>query len=70
MARKQHLDLRCVLLSDPSTLGAGGPKTKTRLESRIKKFKPPIIYDIIDFGSLPVVVLGCPLILLGLEACL
>ena len=31
----QNLDLRCVLISDPSTLGAGA---KTRLESRIKKF--------------------------------
>ena len=25
----QHLDLRCVLLSDPSTLGAGGPNQNT-----------------------------------------
>ena len=33
----QNLDLRCVLISDPSTLGAGA---KTRLESRIKKFTP------------------------------
>ena len=31
------LDLRYVLLSDPSTLGAGA---KARLESRIKKFTP------------------------------
>ena len=36
----QNLDLRCVLLSDPSTFGAGG---KTRLASRIKKFKSPFI---------------------------
>ena len=36
MACKQNLDLRCVLISDPGTLGAGA---KTRLESRIKKFK-------------------------------
>ena len=35
MACKQYLDLGCVLISDPSTLGAGA---KTRLESRIKKF--------------------------------
>ena len=33
----QNLDLRCVLISDPGTLGAGA---KTRLESRIKKFTP------------------------------
>ena len=33
MACKQNLDLRCALISDPSTLGAGA---KTRLESRIK----------------------------------
>ena len=33
----QNLDLRCVLVSDPGTLGAGA---KTRLESRIKKFTP------------------------------
>ena len=32
--------LRCVLLSDPSTLRALGVPTKTRLESSIKKFKP------------------------------
>ena len=38
----QHLDSRCVLISDPSTLGAGA---KTRLESSIKKFKPHLIYD-------------------------
>ena len=31
MTCKQNLDLRCVLISDPSTLGAGA---KTRLESR------------------------------------
>ena len=29
----QHLDSRCVLLSDPSTFGAGGPNQNT---SRIK----------------------------------
>ena len=33
----QNLDLRCVLISDPGTLGAWA---KTRLESRIKKFTP------------------------------
>ena len=33
----QSLDLRCVLISDPGTFGAGA---KTRLESRIKKFTP------------------------------
>ena len=32
-----NLDLRCVLISDPGTLGAGA---KTRLESRIKKLMP------------------------------
>ena len=37
MACKQNLDLRCVLISDPGTLGAGA---KTRLESRMKKFTP------------------------------
>ena len=37
MACKQNLDLRCVLISDPSTLDAGA---KTLLESRIKKFAP------------------------------
>ena len=37
MACKQNLDLRCVLISDPGTLGAGA---KTRLESRIKNFTP------------------------------
>ena len=41
MACKQNLDLRCVLISDPSTLGAGA---KTRLESRIKNFTPHCIY--------------------------
>ena len=41
MACEQNLDLRCVLISDPSTLGAGA---KTRLESRIKKFTPHCIY--------------------------
>ena len=41
MACKQNLDLRCVLISDPGTLGAGA---KTRLESRIKKFTPHCIY--------------------------
>ena len=44
MAYKQHLDLRCVLLSDPSTSGAGG---KTRLEFSIKMLtliKPHSIY--------------------------
>ena len=40
MACKQNLDLRCVLISDPSTLGAGA---KTRLESRIKKFTPQCV---------------------------
>ena len=39
----QHLDSRCVLLSDPSTLGAGGPN-QTRLESSIKKFNPHLMY--------------------------
>ena len=33
----QNLDLRCVLILDPSILCAGA---KTRLESRIKKFTP------------------------------
>ena len=37
MACKQNLDLRCVLISDPSTLDAGA---QTRLKSRIKKFTP------------------------------
>ena len=37
MACNQNLDLRCLLISDPSTLGAG---VKTHLESRIKKFTP------------------------------
>ena len=37
MACKQNLDLRCVLISDPGTLGAGA---KARLESRIKEFTP------------------------------
>ena len=32
--RAQHLDSRCVLLSDPSTFGAGGPNQNTCLESR------------------------------------
>ena len=32
----QNLDLRCIMISDPSALGAGA---KPRLESRIKKFK-------------------------------
>ena len=36
----QNLDLRCVLISDPSTLGAGA---KTLLESRIRKFMPHCI---------------------------
>ena len=35
----QNLTLRCVLISDPSTLGAK-TKNKTRLESRIKKLTP------------------------------
>ena len=35
MACKQNLDLRCILISDPGTLGAGA---RTRLESRIKTF--------------------------------
>ena len=34
-------DVVLLFLSDPSTLGAGG---KTRLESRLKKFKPHLIY--------------------------
>ena len=40
----QNLDLRCVLISDPGTLGAGA---KTRLESRMKKFTPHCVcrYD-------------------------
>ena len=37
----QNMDLRCVLISDPSTLGAGA---KTRLESRMKKFTLHFIY--------------------------
>ena len=37
----QNLDLRCVLISDPSTSGAGA---KTRLESRIKKFTPHCVF--------------------------
>ena len=37
----QNLGLRCVLISDPSTLGAGA---KTRLESRIKEFTPHCVY--------------------------
>ena len=41
IACKQNLDFRCVLISDPSTLGAGA---KTRLESRIKKFTPHCIF--------------------------
>ena len=40
MACKQNLDLRCVLISDPSTLGAGAT---SRLESRIKKCTPHCI---------------------------
>ena len=40
MACKQNLDLRCVLISDPGTLGA---RAKTRLESRTKKFTPHYI---------------------------
>ena len=41
MACKQNLDLRCVLISGPSTLGAGA---KTRLESIIKQFTPHCFY--------------------------
>ena len=40
MACEQNLDLRCVWISDPGTLGAGA---KTRLESRIKNFTPQCI---------------------------
>ena len=36
----QNLDLGCVLISDPGTLGAGA---KIRLESRVKKFTPHCI---------------------------
>ena len=36
----QHLDSRCVLLSDPGTFVVLGVPTKTRLESSIKTFKP------------------------------
>ncbi len=36
----QHLDSRCVLLSDPSTFGALVVPTKTRLDSSIKRFNP------------------------------
>ena len=35
----QHLESRCILLSGPSTFGAGGP-TKASVESSIKKFNP------------------------------
>ena len=38
MTCKQHLNLRCVLPSDPSPSCAGVP-TKTRLESSMQKFK-------------------------------
>ena len=38
-----NLDLRCVLISGRSTLGAGA---KTRLESRIKKFTPQCVYGV------------------------
>ena len=38
----QNLNLRCVLLSDPSTFGTGG---KTRLESSLKRFNLHFIYD-------------------------
>ena len=34
---RQNLDLRCVLLSDPSTFGALGVPTKTRLEIQNKE---------------------------------
>ena len=46
----QNLDLRCVLISDPSTLGAGA---KTRLESRIKKFTPRCICRFVSPGRVP-----------------
>ena len=48
MACKQNLDLRCVLISDPGTLGAGA---KTRLESRIKKFTPHCIYRYCEYSG-------------------
>ena len=40
MACKQNLDLRCVVISDLSTLRAGA---KTRLESRIQTFTPHFV---------------------------
>ena len=39
----KNLDLRCVLLSDPGTFGAGG---KTRLESSVKKVNPHFVFFI------------------------
>ena len=60
----QNLDLGCVLVSDPSTFGAGRPNlntcvcglvlgvpTKTRLESGIKKFNPHFIYLYLGFEA-------------------
>ena len=45
-AAEQQVDVFSVLLSDPSTRGAGG---KTRLEPQsIKTFKPHLIYDSVD----------------------
>ena len=49
----QHLDSRCVLLLDPTTLGAGfqrsqrsQPKHVSNSDSGIKKCKPHFIYTI------------------------
>ena len=48
--RRGNLDPRCVLISDPSTLGAGA---KPRLESSINKFKPHLNYDSFFSGQDP-----------------
>ena len=50
MACKQNLYLGCVLISDPSTLGAGA---KTRLESRIKKFTAHTVFAARKGGIIP-----------------
>ena len=47
MKMAQHLDSRCVLLSDPSAFDAGG---KTRLESSLQTFKPHFIYGLLFPG--------------------
>ena len=47
MACKQNLDLRCALISGPTTLGSWA---KTRLESRIKKFMPHCICKPDDYN--------------------